>query len=506
MTATVPPQTSALRAVCSAHTNYLAGCDDCRAAGAARARTRTRLIAYGRWEGLVDSADVVAHIARLIETGMSRNAIARQAKVAETVVCRLATGVQMTAHSTTARKILAVQPSLPPHASVNSLGAARRLQALMAAGWDSPTLAPLLDTSVNQLRRWRWQSQPTMRFDVHQRIARLYRAVGGPPGTFGRGTRAGREARLRRPYPLGRRRRHRQPRRTAERADPEGGGLMAGCVEHMQSGQAGCAGCRASWRRYDQRRRARIADGSWLPRVSPDAARQHITRLRQAGMSLAAIAAAAGVHKRTLQHLGKRRWLTGETSAAILAVEPVEQVRAGYVPSIGTARRVQALAAIGWSFVDQGRALGVTNTSVWELAHQVFPTVAVTTHDRVVAMFERLSATPGGSARARILAQRKGWLPPLAWDDLDAGTRPDVDGDSGVIDETVIERALSGERVELTDAELLSAARIGAARGMSPWALAGVLHMNVFGVRTLLAGELPPRRAKRAARAGQVAS
>lgn len=178
------------RAVCNAHRTYLAGCPDCRDAGAARARTRTRLIAYGQWEGLLDAADTIAHIQRLLDAGMSRNAIAERSGAAQTVVCRLASGVQKTVHSATARKILAVQAVLPPTAVVSSLGAARRLQALMAAGWDSVTLAPLLGTSVNQVRRWRWRSQQTMRFDVHQRIAVLYRRLESQQGPSEKARRA----------------------------------------------------------------------------------------------------------------------------------------------------------------------------------------------------------------------------------------------------------------------------------------------------------------------------
>lgn len=280
---------------------------------------------------------------------------------------------------------------------------------------------------------------------------------------------------------------------------------MAGCAHH-RNGQAGCAGCQAEWRRYDTRRRARINNGVWLPRVTPDTVLPHVAVLRQAGMSLTGIAEAAGLEKSTLINLPKRRWLTGATAAAILAVQPGRRPRAGHVPTVRSARRVQALAALGWSFTAQGSVMQVTNTVVWEIANEVHEHVTETTHTRVVNLFERLSGTAGPSRRTVLLATRRGWLPPLAWEDIDAGTLGDGGVDASPVDEVAVERVLAGERIDLSDAELLAAAQIGAARGMTPWALSEVLRINVFGARKLMAGELPARRAKRAARAAGVAS
>jgi hypothetical protein len=181
---------------------------------------------------------------------------------------------------------------------------------------------------------------------------------------------------------------------------------------------------------------------------------------------------------------------------------------AAKVRSLGTARRLQALAALGYSFRDLAAHLAVTPRRVSDMAGPRDPYVLRETAALVAEVFERLAATPGSSRYALTVARRSGWLPPLAWDDIDDPDEvPGLELAGGsFVDEVAVERALNGERVELTDGELLDAARVGVARGMTPWAISVALRMNVFSVNRLLAGELPPRRAKRAARTAGVAS
>lgn len=174
------------RSICPAHSTFVVGCDDCREYAAAWARRRTRLEAYGQWEVTADATAAREHIGSLIAAGMTQRAVARISGVNKTVIAAILSGAQAQARPETIRRILATDPVLLPSASVSSLGASRRLRALMAAGWDSESLAPLLGTSANQVRRWRWRSQPAMRFDVHQRIAGVYRQIGDRQGPSGK--------------------------------------------------------------------------------------------------------------------------------------------------------------------------------------------------------------------------------------------------------------------------------------------------------------------------------
>lgn len=166
---------------CQDHSRYVAGCTSCRSANAARKRIRTRLIAYGQWDGLIDAEPAREHINKLGELGMSRAAVARAAGVGSTVVDQIYRG-QPTTGANTARRILAVEPVLPDNAVVSSLGTSRRLQSLMTAGWDAVTLVAMLDASPNQVSRWRWRAWPTMRNGDHKRVAALYRQIGDRPG------------------------------------------------------------------------------------------------------------------------------------------------------------------------------------------------------------------------------------------------------------------------------------------------------------------------------------
>lgn len=92
------------------------------------------------------------------------------------------------------------------------------------------------------------------------------------------------------------------------------------------------------------------------------------------------------------------------------------------VPSIGTIRRVQALVALGHSMRDideaLGRRYGYTSLKLKRYPVTTYPKVA----EEYAEVYERLCMIrPEGSLadRTRRLAARNGWLPPLAWLDID---------------------------------------------------------------------------------------
>lgn len=211
---------------------------------------------------------------------------------------------------------------------------------------------------------------------------------------------------------------------------------------------AGCPTCRANASRYDRRRRAAIADGTWLSRVDVSSVLPHLVRLHASGMSLASIARAAGVSVRTVSDARnrRRRTLNGPVAAALLAVAPTRRIPAGMVDATATARRIQALMAIGYSLRSQACYLGRPIQRIWKLAHGQ-GTVTQQIADAVVQMYDQLCLTPGPSVRARNIAARNGWSPPLAWDDDTIGA-PDAQpagGEPGT-DWLAIEQALNGQR------------------------------------------------------------
>jgi hypothetical protein len=212
---------------------------------------------------------------------------------------------------------------------------------------------------------------------------------------------------------------------------------------------------RAHDRAYDRHRRRHIRNGTWHHRMPTDRIRQHLSLLTDAGMSLNAIARAAQISPRTIWPITRSAYphVQGPTGAAILAVQPPSKppLPAGMADATGTSRRLQALVAIGYSISDLSRGLGYKNMQqVWEWTRHRQPTLAETSAERVSALYERLSGTPGPSTRARNDARRNEWLPPLAWEDTDIddpAAEGDVGGDGAdIVDPVAIQLALAGGR------------------------------------------------------------
>lgn len=177
------------RITCDDHSRYTAGCHPCRKRSAARGRARTRGLAYGTWQGMVDAAPAQQHVAALSAVGWSGRRIAAASSVARSVVQRLVAGTATEIHSQTLTAILAlpVTPRYPSgHDMVAAVGAARRLQALTALGHATSKIAAELGVDVQSVRRWRRQKFPFVIASRHHSIADLYDRLSTVPGTCDR--------------------------------------------------------------------------------------------------------------------------------------------------------------------------------------------------------------------------------------------------------------------------------------------------------------------------------
>jgi hypothetical protein len=91
------------------------------------------------------------------------------------------------------------------------------------------------------------------------------------------------------------------------------------------------------------------------------------------------------------------------------------------VPALGTQRRIRALQRMGWPTKDIGEAAGMgwahPNKSVKRLllADRVRTETAV----GIDRAYEQLQYRVGPSRQLQLLAIRRGWAPPGAWDDVD---------------------------------------------------------------------------------------
>ena len=200
-------------------------------------------------------------------------------------------------------------------------------------------------------------------------------------------------------------------------------GVRACSVNHRPSRRGKC--CRPGCHRIADRRklcpphydRAYPLQGY----VDPSKAREHVRQLRQRGFTLNMLEA-HGVTRSVVARIDRgRQKIHRMTERNILSV-PVPALvlaSAADVPAIGVRRRLQALAAIGWTQKALAEKLGWTQASLAN--HVARDYVSGRTARQVDELFRELQLTPGPSQLSRTRAQRKGWAAPLEWeeDDID---------------------------------------------------------------------------------------
>lgn len=123
------------------------------------------------------------------------------------------------------------------------------------------------------------------------------------------------------------------------------------------------------------------------------------------------------------------------------------------VPSLGTVRRVQALAALGWSISEVSRRAGYTRSHLNLMVQRA--SIRRATADHIAAVYEELSMSlppeetreqKVSASRVRRLARERGWLPPLAWIDIDdPDEHPDLTTRDTTADPVVVDRILAGD-------------------------------------------------------------
>lgn len=188
-----------------------------------------------------------------------------------------------------------------------------------------------------------------------------------------------------------------------------------------------------------QRGKRGFCDSHWL--ALPDAgyvdaaeASEHINRLKSSGWTYRSIANESGMSADGIRLLAIGEWanVSKRTFASVMAIPLTDGVAdkgAQRLPNVGVRRRIEALAAAGYSQSQLADELGVTLQCVnyW---HRT-PRVSAATVAKIAALFERLQMIPGPSVRTRTLATSRCWVPPLAWDE-DAIDDPDAMPDARV--------------------------------------------------------------------------
>lgn len=204
--------------------------------------------------------------------------------------------------------------------------------------------------------------------------------------------------------------------------------------------RCGCDECVRAAALYRRRRALRLADPDATPTFVPtEEVALHVARLMDAGSTIAGIAAAAEVPRSLLERIrDNRTWGKRGTRFAaafrILALKPTDSpavTEAQLVPSRGLQRRVQALMVDGWPLRAIAQAAGVEYNSLRASLYR--PRVRLGTVHRIDAIYRQprkllaehaRNVTAAEKARTSRAAQRRGYLPALAWHDIDADVAP----------------------------------------------------------------------------------
>ena len=252
-----------------------------------------------------------------------------------------------------------------------------------------------------------------------------------------------------------------------------------------------CTDCTAANTAASRTATRERAYGRWQPYVDAGPVREHLAALRAAGIGVERIAHLAGISVSHIRELAERdhgdspgtQRVRPGTATRILGIGISDASRAPHsrVDATGTRRRLQALQAVGWSAELLAAQLGRRPNSL----HRSMTGRLVTagTAQEVATLYEQLwhirpprmtdeQRAAADAAQAHAAAQ--GWLPPLAWDDIDSDPTPPaaVAGASqrSDMDQIAVERALAGDHItydDLTTVEQQEVIRRLTARGSS---------------------------------------
>lgn len=217
-----------------------------------------------------------------------------------------------------------------------------------------------------------------------------------------------------------------------------------------------CRPCRDAAAAYERDRVRNQLYGRPGNLVDAQPAREHLQHLLAAGMGLKTISAVGRIGHGSLypilwdrggsnprERRPRRTRITRDLEQRILAIQP-QLADGARIDATGTRRRIRALIAIGWTQTAIAARLGwtVQNLSARMVQGTRGTEVTERTRKAVVTMYDDLWQQPqtgGHATRARALAARHGWPPPLAWDD------------DAIDDPTASPAVEPGERVTLAD-------------------------------------------------------
>lgn len=203
--------------------------------------------------------------------------------------------------------------------------------------------------------------------------------------------------------------------------------------------------CVDRYNAWNRNSRRQIANGTWEPLLDAEPVRQHLLALHAAGITIHRVAALTGIPFKNVRaftqpdysnRIGRRRRVTREVAAKLLAIT-VETHTPAYVDPIGSRRRVEALAAIGWPSLYVARAAGIHPTNRTTVFNS--PTIMASTACKFAKAYDLLKGQKpehkgirkSSITTVRLRAKDRRWPPPSYWDATGAIDDPDFVPDYG---------------------------------------------------------------------------
>lgn len=148
---------------------------------------------------------------------------------------------------------------------------------------------------------------------------------------------------------------------------------------------------------------------------------EHIKALSDAGVSGKRLGELVGMPQASIWRITKQTQVLASTAEKILAINPSNARELAkdnaHFPSLGSRRRLQALQVLGHTGESLAREAGMNRRAL--IAVQSQDWVSGETARKIASLYERLHLTRGGSEATRRRSLLKGWVPPLAWENID---------------------------------------------------------------------------------------
>ncbi|MFD9174694.1 hypothetical protein ACFWDT_06125 [Streptomyces diastaticus] len=196
---------------------------------------------------------------------------------------------------------------------------------------------------------------------------------------------------------------------------------MTACRRSRACYTAGCRNepCVLANRRYMKRLAFDHARGQ-KRRVDATQTRVWVERLTAHGWTYAQIATAAGLTRTTIRRIaiGEARNVSRHVAGGILSIR-LSRPAQGRITSIGTTRRLRALAVLGYPSHVIATASGIDTSTLQNHLAAQYASIHVATARRIAAAYRRLCLAPGPSDLVRARAAARGWHGPAAWEDID---------------------------------------------------------------------------------------